>query len=329
MKSILFSDIHLGLNKDNEKFHKSTIEFGEWMASVAKDRGITTLICGGDVFHNRKTTSLTTTNAAYNFFETIKDFDVKIITGNHDCYYEDNSKIHSMSLLKYWDNVLVYDLPYYEIIDGKRVGFIPWGTTVEEMEECDIMFGHFSITGFQMNGHKFCDRGMSPQELLKKCPYIFSGHFHKAQINSYKAGKIVYMGAPYEHDWGDSGDKKFIYELDFSSGILESIENNISPKHLEISTEKDLDKVDGNIIRVLTDNKNSDILLKVLDKSAISVDLILDDPIIKQSSEKIKDFKSVNILEGFRSVIDTLEGVDSDMLIKLYDRAEEVYKRNA
>jgi DNA repair exonuclease SbcCD nuclease subunit len=325
MKAMLFSDIHLGLSRDSETFYKTTLDFGDWLVDEARQRGISTLICGGDVFHYRKAIFSPTLNVAREFFEKLSDFDVRIITGNHDCYYLDNSKIHSLSLLKAWENIQIYDTPHYEIIDGRRVGFIPWGTTVNEIEPCDIMFGHFSISGFHMNASRVCVDGMTVKELLKKSSLIFSGHFHKPQKQDYKAGTLVYMGSPFQHNWGEAGEDKFIYELDFAAKKYVPILNTISPKHIEIKTKADVDLVDGNIVRVVT-SKDSDILTLLTKKTPISADVVIEDKVLQLATKTIKDFKGVDIMDGFSEVVDTLE-VSKHLKTKILDMCKDFYQK--
>jgi len=317
VKAILFSDIHLGLSQDNPLFHQTTLDFASWMAAEATARGVDTLICGGDVFHSRKAIALSTIDVAYKFFEILKDFNVRIITGNHDCLYLDNSNVHSISLLKQWENISVYDEPHYENIGGKMVGFIPWGTNVSEMLKCDVMFGHYEITGFQMGPAAFCKEGMTATDLLKKSPLIFSGHFHKPQKNTYKAGEIIYMGSPYQHNWGEKGQEKYIYELDFKTLELIDIENTESPKHVEISDAADIDLVDGNIVRIFADDKDSDLIELVKSKDTATVEAIVEDKQIKKAAETIADFKGVDFKSGFVEVTENIEGPSKTLKKKI------------
>ena len=328
MKALLFSDIHLGLAKDSTIFHKISLDFADWLAEQATNRGITELICGGDIFHSRKYIHLMTNDVARLFFDKLKNFNLRIITGNHDCFNLDNSLIHSMALLREWKNISIYDKPHYENIAGKTVGFIPWGTKVSEMLKCDVMFGHYEINGFQMGPASFCKEGMTATELLKKCPLIFSGHFHKPQKNEYKGGKIIYMGSPFQHNWGEKDQSKFIYEFDFKTLNLIDIENKVSPIHIEISDVSQLPLAEGNIVRVITDSKDSELLRKIICKKTITMDAIIEDKEIKKAAETIKDFKGVDIMSGFNEVLSAIEGpskaLKKKILAKVTDYKEKV-----
>jgi DNA repair exonuclease SbcCD nuclease subunit len=327
VKAILFSDIHLGLANDSEHFHEIVINFAKWMAEQARSRNIKTLICGGDIFHNRKAINLLTIDAAFKFFNILDEFDVRIITGNHDCFFLENSDVHSISLLKKWKNISVYDTPYYENFDGSIVGFIPWGTTVDSMQKCDIMFGHYEINGFQMGPKQFCEEGMTPANLLRKCPLIFSGHFHKPQINKYGTGDIIYMGSPFQHNWGEAGQEKYIYELDFETKEYEKIENTVSPKHVTVSTLDELNSAKGNIVRVVTDSAESDLMKQVSKVSTISLDSIILDKEIMKSAETIKDFKGVDPIEGSIEVANNIEGLTDELKKKVISKVKDIHSR--
>lgn len=335
MRAILFSDIHLGLSKDSASFHKTTIDVAEWIKEEAEARGIDTLICGGDVFHNRKAVTLSTLEAAYKFFKILEDFKIKIITGNHDCFYLDKSDINSICLLKSWENIEIYDEPHYENMGGKRVGFIPWGTEVKDMKKCDVMFGHYEITGFQMGPAMFCKHGMNATELLKKSPMVFSGHFHKPQVNDYKKGKIVYMGSPFQHNWGEANQDKYIYEFDFGSEDLEFIQNERSPEHITIKKDDDIDVLStltqNNIVKVITeDGSDLDVKMKAIyskydDKPPMT--FLYEQDGIKKSAEAIDDFKTSDIVESFNEVIDTIEEIDDTLKDKIKAKCKDLYEK--
>ena len=327
MRAILFTDIHFGLSQDSPHFYKITLDFGDWLAKVAKERDIKTLICGGDIFHNRKSVLLPTINSAHTFFDKLKDFNVKILTGNHDCYYLDNSTVHSLAMFKGWKNIEIYDSPHYETIDGQLVGYMPWGTSVEEMKKCDIMFGHFEINGFQMGPSSFCKDKMKATDLIKKCPLIFSGHFHKPQINKYSSGEIVYMGSPYQHNWGEKGQDKYIYDFNFRTKKYEKIENTLSPKHIELYDGDDVSLAEGNIVKLYSESKTSNLSEEVAKLDTVQVESIIETKEIKEAVKTIKDFKGVDVLSSFKEVIKTMKGVDKKMGKKLNLKCKDYYEK--
>jgi DNA repair exonuclease SbcCD nuclease subunit len=81
---------------------------------------------------------------------------------------------------------------------------------------------------------KTCDNGIESNDILKYGKLIMSGHFHASEIRKYSTGTIVYIGCPYEQDWGNYGDDKGFFTLDLNTMNYEFIVNNVTPKHKKL-----------------------------------------------------------------------------------------------
>ena len=70
-----------------------------------------------------------------------------MITGNHDAWYKDTSEINSLSILKGYKNIRVFDnLTMEDWYDNKKkAAFCPWGTKLSDIPKCDLVFGHFEL----------------------------------------------------------------------------------------------------------------------------------------------------------------------------------------
>jgi DNA repair exonuclease SbcCD nuclease subunit len=261
----LFSDIHIGLHQDSETWHEITLNFAKWASKKFEDNGISNIILAGDVFHNRFFLPLKTIHTSKKFFEYFKDFNIFILTGNHDCLEKNTSKVHSIELLSEWKNITVVDKnpEILNVNHNKKISLIPWGTSVEDFPKCDICVGHFDIVSFYHNNYSLCKKGFSTDELFNYSNIIVSGHFHKKQIREYAKGKIIYMGSPYQHNFGDVNDQRGIHIYDVNLDEFTFIENNVSPVHFKIKlsqilnkeiTLKDLKKnVHNNFIKIVID----------------------------------------------------------------------------
>ena len=235
----VFSDIHIGLGQDSTIWHKNILEFAEWAVSVYKEKDVNQILIPGDVFHNRNEISVNTLNMASEFFNIFlkNDFEIFISTGNHDCYYKDRSDINSISLLRGWSNITLVDSEprIFNIKNSnKKLSMIPWGTEIIDIPSSDICFGHFEIESFKMNSYKVCEHGTKSENLLSKSPFIVSGHFHRRTFRTYENGHILYLGSPYQQNFGDMGDSRGIYVMNLLDNNFEFIENNVSPKHIKI-----------------------------------------------------------------------------------------------
>ena len=99
----------------------------------------------------------------------------------------------------------------------KIITFVPWGGKVlKDIPKSDIVFGHFELENFKMNAFKICDHGDDPEVLVKKSNLIFTGHFHTRDEKHFKEDNstILYVGNPFEMDFGDTMQKKGYYILD-------------------------------------------------------------------------------------------------------------------
>ena len=270
-KIAIFSDLHLGVHQNSDFWLGVSKRWTEWYIKQLKYYDIKTIIFCGDFFHYRDEISVKTLNFAKDLLDMFKDFKIIMITGNHDAWYKDTSEINSLSIFKGYKNVTIYDkLTTIKLLD-KRVTFCPWGTNLNDIPESDILFGHFELENFRMNAYKICDHGDDPELLVNKASTIYSGHFHREDTKYYnnKRVKIVYVGNPFEMDFGDSGSRKGFYIHDLYTNKSEWVDNTISPQHIKIilsnlikRNDKEVDYIfknilPGNIIKLIIDKNIS------------------------------------------------------------------------
>lgn len=255
-----FSDIHLGIGQDSREWHDIATNFAKWASQKYKELGIEDIIIPGDVFHNRSHISVETLSVAKTFFDHFKDFNIFISTGNHDCFKKDNSDINSISILDGWNNIQVVESApiTLQTVKNKTISLIPWGTPMSDIPKTDIMFGHFEINSFYMNSYKLCEHGITYKELLNKSKMVISGHFHKKDHRKYEKGDIVYLGSPFQHNFGDIMDERGIYVLDTENNDIAFIENTISPKHYKVKLNEKLDEdvIKSNFISLEVNNQD-------------------------------------------------------------------------
>jgi len=327
MKIGIFTDIHIGLENSSEFFHKENIKLAEWIKKEFIKEKISDVFILGDVFHNRKQINLESIRNATEFFNILDCFNIHIITGNHDCFFLDNSDVHSLGMLSGWKNITVYDTP--KVINmGCDIAMIPWGTKLDGIPESDYIFGHFEISGFDMQG-TVCEKGLSGTELSKKAKYsVLSGHFHKPQVRNYGKKQICYLGSPYQHNFGERDEDKFIYILDTNEHILHSIVNDISPKHFYVQqNEENFSQYEGQIIRpVIKDpEKQEEFMLKLY---CVNPTRIKDADFQLEKEEKIKetieDFKMTTISSALSEFVEMME-IEQDLKELVLQEVMELY----
>ena len=282
-----FSDIHLGLGQDSNEWHNICLTFFQWASETLRKRHIYDVIIPGDIFHNRSHISVETLSVAKKCFELFQGFNIYISTGNHDCFLKDTSDINSISILNGWENIKIFEYKpeTLETENLKKIALVPWGSSLDDIPKADYVFGHFEINSFYMNSYKICEHGFSYKDLFKIAPFIISGHFHKKDDRKYNDGRIVYLGSPYQQNFGDAMDERGIYILDTDKDELEFIENKISPKHYKVKINEDIneDVVKNNFISLVIDNN-------------------IDDDEITKFKGKLLNFKPKNIKIQYQEV---------------------------
>lgn len=317
----LFSDIHIGLGQDSELWHNTILEFGKWCSKKYLEKGITDIIICGDVFHNRSEISVATLNMSKKFFDYFKDFQVYILAGNHDSFYKEHSQVNSISLLDGWNNIkIVDDKPLIlDVCDNKKATLVPWGTEYSDIPNVDIIFGHFEIVSFYMNTFKKCEHGFESKDLFNKASYIVSGHFHKKDHRQYEKGDILYLGSPYQQNYGDTLDERGIYVFDLTDNTFEFIKNDVSPEFLKINAsdiikdEKILDIVKKNHISLIVDEqldqeKLTFLTSKIQKNTPTNLKLEYIEPKFKaNTTDAENNFEFVNILDDIETYVNSID----------------------
>ena len=226
-KAAVFTDIHYGM-KGNSRVHNQDCEdFVDWFIETAQKNGCETGIFCGDWNHNRNSLNLTTMDSGLRSLEKLGTAFEQffIFAGNHDLYYKDKRDVKSTEFAKHVPGITVIN----DILVKDDVAFIPWLVGDEWKRIPKIksryMFGHFELPSFYMNAMvQMPDHGELKSEHFVNQDYVFSGHFHKRQIQ----GKIHYIGNAFPHNYADAWDD------DRGMMILDR-ENSLEPQYINWS----------------------------------------------------------------------------------------------
>lgn len=317
-KIACISDIHLGVHQNSQEWHRYHLDLAVWLRDSLIKNSIKDIIIAGDIFHNRHEVGVTTLHVAREFFDILKQFNIVAITGNHDCYYRDNSKVNSIKVLQQ-DNFVVYDSIHTAVVSKRKIAFCPWGTDLSDIPECDVVVGHFEITNFKMANNHVCEDGWSSFDLLKKCKKVITGHFHLRDERTYEDAKtILYLGSPLELDLGDRDTLKGYTILDLEDLSLKFIENKLSPKHVKLflsdikaGVYKSValrDLIKNNHIRLVVDMKfadsDVDLLLAKLNMLAPThIRVEYDLPIDTVNESLTSDIENISSLVSVQTVL--------------------------
>ncbi len=221
----MFTDIHFGM-KGNSKIHNQDCEdFVDWFIQTAKENNCDTGLFCGDWNHNRNSLNLTTMDSGLRALEKLgaafENF--YIFAGNHDLYYKDARDIKSTEFAKHIPGITVIN----DVTVFDDVALVPWLVNEEwkqvEKLQAKYVFGHFELPSFYMNAMvQMPDHGELKAEHFKNQEYVFSGHFHKRQIQ----GKIHYIGNAFPHNYADAWD-------DARGMMIMDRENDAEPQYID------------------------------------------------------------------------------------------------
>ena len=331
-KIAIFSDLHLGVHGNSAQWHDIAINWCRWFVEDLKRNNIKDIIFCGDWYHNRSEISVDTLTVSAEIFDMLKDFNLTVITGNHDLYFKHRTDVHSLNIVKGRKNVNVVDKPFVIEKFDRVITFLPWGFDTSSLPDGDICFGHLEIESFKMNSAKTCEDGIKASTLLRKFDLVVSGHFHTRHERTFEAGTILYVGNPFEMDFGDSENEKGYYILDFDDLSYNFIPNNLSPKYKKISLSDMVNQgaVTGDIIQTFNNNF---VKLKI-DKNISQDDLtILNNVLGKLKSHSIThdydmnhnkiltdnstyDFSGIDIGNAIEEFINLLDIDNKDSIIQ-------------
>ena len=337
-KVLFFSDLHLGVHQNSQTWHNICLNLAEWINGVMKEHKLDTIFFAGDVFHDRHEIGVNTLHTAKKFFNTLKDYQIHIVPGNHDAFLSSTVEVNSVEILEQ-HNIHVYTNPTTVKVNDKLVTFCPWKTVVKDLEKVDMLVGHFEIANFRMNATKICDHGDSSTDLLEKANAVVTGHFHYRDQRTYENDKyVLYLGSPYEMDFGDREQQKGVTIIDFDDLTkMQFVENYITPKHFRLKISDLLQKkyqdlpnlIKDNIVSVYVDTKLDTLTLDLLISKLTQygpLQFRTEFNILDTAQIETKDVKklSIDIETAFHEFVDHVETRATKK--EVLDKCLELYK---
>ena len=221
MKVAILTDTHYGARKGSKSLHDYfELFYREVFFPTLKEEGVEAVIHMGDAFDSRKSIDYQSLEWAKSVvFEPLREYQVHMIVGNHDCYYKNTNSVNSPSLLlKNYDNIKTYSTPQTIKVGGTDILMVPWicsenyDETLRQIKKtkAKVAMGHLELNGFRVNRNLVMeDHGLNPS-IFDKFTKVFSGHYHTRSDN----GKIYYLGNPYEMFWTDVNDNRGFHIFD-------------------------------------------------------------------------------------------------------------------
>lgn len=299
-KIAIIGDTHFGRKSEHPliKMHikNGQSAFFDYVVDELNKRDIKTVLFTGDIHDTRQQINVEALVTTKRLLQTkMKDFDVHIILGNHDMYYENSYETTSLELFEDIPNVTVYRNSVQQKNFLNKTWYIfPWviqekeekmATFLQKMaskpadaRENIVLFGHFEMFGIQMEGNNISTFGLDPNLFLNASNLVISGHYHGISETVKTDSKLLYVGTPYPLTFANANQKHGIWILDEEMNF-EFIENTISPTFVDIWDTDNLDllpDLSNSFVRLYINSANSEeqdfeVRLKVENKHPILI----------------------------------------------------------
>ena len=221
MKVAIITDTHYGARKGSKYLHDYfELFYKNVFFPALKEHGVEAVIHMGDAFDSRKSIDYQSLEWSKRVvFEPLRDYEVHMIIGNHDCYYKNTNNVNSPSLLlQTYPNIKTYSSPQTINVGGLDIMMVPWicsenyDETLNQIKKtkAKIAMGHLELQGFRVNRNLIMEEHGLDADIFKKFKRVFSGHYHTRSDN----GRIFYLGNPYEMFWTDVNDTRGFHIFD-------------------------------------------------------------------------------------------------------------------
>lgn len=233
--AVLVTDVHL--DRGNSDLVKNIFD---QLISLCLERGISNVICAGDVFTTRSGQPLECLSAWQEILGKLRDKSIVIdvIPGNHD-------KTDGNDYCSYLDvyaggsrHFRLHRVAESVLISKVRVDFIPYFGTQRWMEEFDcleelddsclnVLVTHMAFNGVRNADGSAVADGIAPSA-VKDYDVVLCGHYHDRSVVGQN---IHYTGSAYQNNYGEGiVDKGFAVLYD--DGDIEYVSSNF-PRYIK------------------------------------------------------------------------------------------------
>jgi len=206
-KLAMFTDIHFGARNNSDQHNLDCLEYIDWFIEKVKEEKPSHIAFLGDFFENRNAINVRTMDRAAEGCRKLNALGIPIIwiVGNHDLYHRQDRTIFSTDIFRDLENFLLVSEP----IELNKDWFVApymfraeYPGLVKDINDHKYVMGHFEFRNFVVTGDtRVMEHGPDASDFAAP-KYIFSGHYHKRQVN----GNIIYIGNTFPTNFGDAGD---------------------------------------------------------------------------------------------------------------------------
>lgn len=225
MRIAFLADTHFGARGDSKAFSDHFKKFfDKQFFPFVDEHKVEAIIHLGDLVDRRKYVNYVTV-------QTIRDSFINpinkrriptyVMAGNHDAYYRNTLAVNAVrEILGPHESFYVIDHPFFLNLDDWRAVMIPWiceenystcmgAVDAARQDGVKTVLGHLELKGFEVNAGQVMETGMDAS-LFDGFEWVASGHYHHPS----RQGRVHYLGAPYEMNWGDAGGVRGFHYVD-------------------------------------------------------------------------------------------------------------------
>lgn len=257
---IFASDVHIGERKDlnvptasglNSRLLEG-ISIVDQIGELAKKYKVRNIFILGDIFDLKDRIPA---RIMILFAEAVAKFPCPLIIlkGNHDYAEDDYAPIKLLKRegkLSLIDAPNIYNdivfLPYYRKYEEFRQKWIELHKEMKMKQKIRLFLFHNTVPGAKFANNRKAE-GEFDLPTMGGVRYL-AGDIHLPQ----NVGPIKYLGSPYQVDFGEEGQDKFVYLYKVSEDSLVPVELNY-PKFvsIDVNSQKVLGGIEGNYVRMI------------------------------------------------------------------------------
>jgi len=301
------------------------MDYIDYLSTFCTENGIEDIFIAGDIFE--KSSKISNDAFIPLFFKFMelkkKGFKITIVLGNHDIYSVDNDSLV--------ETFAVFGKVFKEVgqieLGGRKIDLLPYTKDPNNIPPMgDVLITHLSIADFAFdNKYHVSEKAGFSRKLFEDYDKVFTGHFHRPQSKD----NIIYMGSPYQMNFGEIDQQKGFIVFDLETNEYERHMYTGAPTYKRIKS-KDYNKVDVNncFVQVEIEEKlDSYVQLKhiLYEKGAIEVSPVFIEN--ADAAAKINNDSKIDVNNSVPDMIKEyindsieIEGIKADKLIKIFDK---------
>jgi predicted phosphodiesterase len=245
VKVVIYSDLQATESQERLRSDPNTplqrwrvTTFYEKLVGIMEKHGASAVWDLGDTLDDRSEVPVQTIQAVTDMLDLVApehSASIKLV-GNHEQHYK-NAGVHSGGMFKKWFRV--FDRPQTVTVETRNraidVCCLPFPSTTDDLDEsvelllsqCShnnkVLLGHLDVQGALYPSGETISAGLKSTHLAEFDLCLF-GHVHRHQ---QLAKNAWYVGSPFQQDFSERDQKKYVCILDLVTLSLEWEEINL------------------------------------------------------------------------------------------------------